>query len=385
MWDPETLTISEVEVDTYGVALTSEPTAAAVTLTVTTTDFGRLRLTDATLGTPDRTWPLTFTPENWDTPQAITLLPVRDADSVQNTVALRHAATGGDYRGFSGNYAVTITDVDAPTENIVLSVDRSEVPEGGGAVSLQVTARLDGAALTSAASVAVTVGAGTADAADFTASPASFTLRIAADSYSASGTVTLRPADDDIVEETETVTVAGTTTATQEGTATVLGVTGAEVRIADDDTRGVTVSAATLAVAEARSATYTVVLDSEPTGEVTVTPAVTGNSDVTVVPAVLTFTAQSWDTPQPVTVSAANDDDTADDEATVTHTVAGSDYGNRVPAASVAVSVKDDDSQGLSVSTGALTVPEGGSATYTVVLDSAPSGTVTVSPTGRGG
>ena len=66
----------------------------------------------------------------------------------------------------------------------------------------------------------------------------------------------------------------------------MLGVTGAEVTITDDDERGVAVEAADpLEVAENGSATYTVVLDSEPTGEVTVTdddvPSTTINLSVT--------------------------------------------------------------------------------------------------------
>ena len=196
--------------------------------------------------------------------------------------------------------------------------------------------------------------------------------------------MTLTPVDDALVEGPETVTVSGTTTATQEGTTTLLGVSGAQVTIADDDTRGVTVSAATLTVPENASATYTVVLDSEPTDDVTVTLTVEGDRDVTVTPEdlTLTFTADDWDEPQTVTVSAADDDDTTNDDATVTHTVAGADYGsNNVTAASVTVTVTDDDTQGVTVSPDALTVPEGGSGTYTVVLDFAPAGAVTVTVT----
>ena len=388
VFSPEALTLSESDVtaNAFTVALTSEPTET-VTLTVTSPDFNRLSLSSEDFtALPDDEWTLTFTPDNWDEPQPLHLIPGGDDDSVTNTVRLGHAAAGGDYGSVREDYAVTLTDVDAPSRNVALSVDRSEVPEGGGAQTLRVTARLDGAALTSAATVAVTVGTGTAEAADFVASPETFDLTITAGGFSADRTVTLTPVDDALVEGPETVTVTGTTTATQEGTTTVLVVTGTEVAIADDDTRGVTVEAADpLAVAENGRATYTVVLDSEPEGAVTVTPEVTGDADVTVTPAELTFTADNWDRAQTVTVSAADDDDTADDTATVTHAVAGADYGeNRVTAASVSVSVGDDDALGVVVSTGRLTVPEGGSMTYTVVLASAPSGTVTVRPTATG-
>ena len=88
------------------------------------------------------------------------------------------------------------------------------------------------------------------------------------------------------------------------------------------------------------------VLTSEPTGTVTVTPAVTGSPTVTVSGA-LTFTASDWDQAQTVTVSAQDDADAVNDTATVAHTVSGPDYGT-VTAEDIAVTVGDDET----VSTG---------------------------------
>ena len=85
----------------------------------------------------------------------------------------------------------------------------------------------------------------------------------------------------------------------------------ATLTVTDDDTRGVAVSPTELPVPEGGDATYTVVLESEPTGPVTVAPtrATGSSSDVTVSPTNLSFTAANWDTAQTVTVSAAADDD----------------------------------------------------------------------------
>ncbi len=71
---------------------------------------------------------------------------------------------------------------------------------------------------------------------------------------------------------------------------------------------------------------------------------------------------------------------TADDldEADETLTVDGTVEGLTVEAA--ALTVEDDDERGVSVSPTALTVPEGGSASYTVALASRPTGPVTVTP-----
>ena len=99
--------------------------------------------------------------------------------------------------------------------------------------------------------------------------------------------------------------------------------TGTVVNILDDDFRGVTVSKSSLTVNEGGTGTYTVVLDSKPTGDVTVTPSrSSGDTDVTVSVA-LTFTPDNWSSAQPVTVSAAQDLDSNNDTAVIGHAVSG--------------------------------------------------------------
>ena len=43
--------------------------------------------------------PLTFTPENWNVPQTVTLKAVHDDDARDGAVVLTHAASGGGYGG----------------------------------------------------------------------------------------------------------------------------------------------------------------------------------------------------------------------------------------------------------------------------------------------
>ena len=118
------------------------------------------------------------------------------------------------------------------------------------------------------------------------------------------------------------------------------------VTIVDDDTRGVTTSqTGTLSVDEAGTAAYTVVLDSRPTGDVTVTPGVldVADADISVSPA-LTFGPGTWDVPQTVTVTAGADDNGVDGSAIITHTVSGGDYGdNAVTAPSILVVEQDSE------------------------------------------
>ena len=146
----------------------------------------------------------------------------------------------------------------------------------------------------------------------------------------------------------------------------------------------VTVAAADpVAVAEGGSATYTVVLDAEPTADVTI--AITSdNADVTVQPASLAFTPGNWQTAQTVTVSAARDDDSVDDAATLGHAASGADNYAGIAVASVNVAVTDDDTAGVTVSESSLSLEEGSEATYTVVLDTQPTTDVFIYPTAHG-
>ena len=130
------------------------------------------------------------------------------------------------------------------------------------------------------------------------------------------------------------------------------------VVIVDDDTRGVTVKATgTLQIDEGGTAAYKVVLDSEPTGDVSVTPQVqeAANADISV-SETLTFTPRNWNTPQNVTVTAEADDNDVNGSATVTHTVDGGDYGSGgVTAYSVLVAEKDTE-DGDTLHSGAVTI-----------------------------
>ena len=141
----------------------------------------------------------------------------------------------------------------------------------------------------------------------------------------------------------------------------------------------VRVSETALTVPEDGSATYTVVLDTAPTAAVTITVATAegGDADLTAAPGTLTFTTDDWSTAQTVTVSAADDGDADDGTATFTHSANGGGYDD-VVIASVSAAEADDDTVGVAVSASTLPVPEGGSATYTLVLGTAPTAAVEV-------
>ena len=167
----------------------------------------------------------------------------------------------------------------------------------------------------------------------------------------------------------------------------------AAVTITDDDTAGspgVTIvqSAGSTSVSEdGGTDSYTVVLKTQPTADVTVT--LTAGTDVQVSPASLTFThgnSGNWNIEQTVTVTGVNDDiDNAGDSRTVTigHAATSTDSNYTITSAgSVIVTVSDDDTAGVSISSNMLTVLEsGGRASYTVKLNSQPLGSVVITAT----
>ena len=155
-----------------------------------------------------------------------------------------------------------------------------------------------------------------------------------------------------------------------------------EVVVADGMTGSLTFSPASVTVVEGESTTYTVVLDTEPTGNVGITTSIAG-AHVQVRPLVLRFTTSNWNEPQTVTVSGNEDNDGDDQTDEVIHTALGGGYTG--VQGNVGVTVKDDDVASLVFSRTSLTLVEGGrSAAYTVRLGMAPSGTVTLTPTMTG-
>ena len=306
---------------------------------------------------------LTFTPDNWDVPQTVTVTCAEDDNAEDEESIVTHTVGGGDYEGVSApGVTVSVTDNDTPA--VILSESSLTIDEGGtGTYTMKLNTEPTG-------NVTVTIGdpANT----DVTADPASLTFTPQNWSIPQTVTVTVQE-DDDAVTDTAAVThiVSGA----DYGSVTADNVT---VSVTDNDTASLTISDSSFNVNEVCNETYTIQLDSKPTGIVTVTiNDPTDNIAVTAEPATLTFTPDNWDVPQTITVTCAEDDNAVNEESIVTHTVGGGDYEG-VSAPGVTVSVADNDTRGVTLSESPLTIDEGGTGTYTVRLDTEPTGIVTV-------
>jgi Domain of unknown function (DUF4347)/Bacterial Ig domain/SMP-30/Gluconolactonase/LRE-like region len=131
------------------------------------------------------------------------------------------------------------------------------------------------------------------------------------------------------------------------------------------------------------TASFTVVLTSQPPADVTIPISSSDTTEGTVSTSSLTFTPTNWSMPQTVIVTGVDDfvDDGNINYTVVTSQTQSADpLYNHLAVADVTVTNQDDDTAGTTVTptTGLITTEAGGQATFTVVLDSQPLNTVTI-------
>ena len=371
--EPTLLTVTEGSTSTYSVVLDSEPTASV------TIEISGHSGTDVTLSTTT----LMFTSDTWSQSQAVTVTATEDEDAAADpNVKLSHMVTGiREYQSVTADpVTVTIVENDVST----LSVDNARAGEGDGHVVFEVTIS---AASDATTTVDYATSDGTATAGDdYTA--ASSTLSFPANSTS-SLTISVAVIDDAVdedEEETFTLTLSGAAGAELAGGETTLVVTGT---ITDDDVPSVTVGFATSthAVAEGATTTITVLLSKNPEREVVVPLVRTdqggaSTTDYTGVPESVTF--QPGETESSLTFAAV-DDQIDDDGESVELTLGTLPEGVTASStsATTTVSITDDDTAGVTIEPTLLTVTEGSTSTYSVVLDSEPTATTTIEINGH--
>ena len=255
--------------------------------------------------------------------------------TASGTVTVNVSANAAQDAVGNGNTAATVATTIYTPPAITIVAGTSPVTEGTSAVFTLSRAGSTTAALT--VNVTVSEAGG-----DMVAASNEGDRTVTFLANAATATLSVTTASDNVDEANSVVTATISADTGSPAGYSVGTPASAMVTVEDDDTRGVKVSATALPVNEGSTGTYTVVLNSQPTASVTVTPSRTGSSDVTFSPATLTFTTSTWSMVQTVTVTAAQDSDAVDDSATISHAVTGGDYA-AVTADSVVVTVDDDE------------------------------------------
>ena len=265
------------DLGTYSVALTSQPTG---TVTITPVSSA-----PAVVAAPT---PLTFTAENWDTPQIVAATGVDDDvdNSPGRTATITHTVAGGDYDGVEGP-VIEVAEVLDDEISVVASAAALTLEEtGSGSYTLTLSEPPSPLAPVTVRPVSSDAGVASVSA------PLTFT----AENWDTPQTVAVNGVNDDIdnADDRRTARIAHEV----EGNFHVgVDLPEVAVTVTDDDVPAVAVSVSGIDLSEGDSEIYTVALATEPAGAVTVTPA-SSDPAVAAVSEPLTFTAANWNQPR---------------------------------------------------------------------------------------
>ncbi|MCY3757551.1 MAG: hypothetical protein OXG96_07485, partial [Acidobacteria bacterium] len=360
---PTQLTIGEGGSDSYEVVLTSKPTQD-VTVTISHSGNPDIRIEKGTL---------IFTGASWNQPQTVTVEALPDDDAADDSARLAHSATSSD-----GSYdGLILRDVrisvrDDDSVGVRIAPTHLSIPEGASRDYTVV--------LTSKPALAVVLKV-SSDNSDLTPSPGSLTFDPA--DWNTPQTIRARAAqDDDARDDSARFSHAATgADPTYHG----IPVDDLGIVVRDNDSAGVKVTPTRLEMPEDASTTYTVSLTSRPSQPVVVALSHSGDPDISANVAQVSFAPSEWETPGTVTVRASRDPDALDDSATLKHSASSTDSTyDGAPVDPVRITVGDLDSAGIAITPLLLTIDEGYSRTYTVVLTSKPSQDVVVEVNRRG-
>jgi hypothetical protein len=359
---------------TFTVALTSQP-LASVTIPITCADSTEGTAAPATL---------TFTVANWNAPQTVTVTGVNDdlADGAQGYGVTVGPTTSTDpaYAGLDPD-DVALTNIDNDSPGVIVTPTSGLVTSEAGAKATFTVV------LASQPTAGVTIPVSSSDPGEGTAAPASVVFTTA--NWNAPQTVTATGLDDAIADGNQPYDlVLSPAISTDPGYA---GIDPANVAVTnlDNDTAAVLVAPTSglVTTESGGTATFNVVLTSEPVSEVAISVTSSKPGEASTSVSTLVFTPANFSAPQRVTVTGL-DDAVADGNqvyAIVLGTAVSTDPSYAlIDPPDIAASNLDNDAAAIQVTpaSGLATSESGASDVFTVVLLSQPTGnvTITVSP-----
>ena len=318
---------------------------------------------------------ITFTAADWNQAQTVVVTGVNDDvdDGDQAYTITTSVAAGGDpnYNGVPVS-DVSVTNTDDDTASVIVVPNAGLVTtEAGGTATFRVR-------LASRPTLPVTIALTSSDTTEGTITSVVPLVFTTAD-WMTDKVVTVTGQNDDLMDGTIDYTITGTL-ATGDTVYRVVTMNSVAVQNTDDDVAAITVTAAAkLTVSElGTKQTYTVVLASKPTSDVSVPIQSLDPSEGTVLPTSITFTTLNWNLAQTVELTGADDAITDGTQQYVIRTgAATSADGNYqgMQGADVAAETTDNDAAGITITPtiGLVTTEAGGTATFTVVLNSQPT------------
>jgi len=333
----------------FSVKLNSKPDAE-VTIDVSSND-----LTEGSVSPLS----LKFTPENWNADHDVIVTGVNDdeADGNQSFDIVLAAAvsTDGDYSG-KNPADVSVTNIDDDSAGFTVSSIIGSTSESGDTATFNVW-------MNSKPSAIVTVDLSSTDITEGTSLPTRLTFTTV--DWKAMRTVVVNGVNDDEADGNQSYKIVLAEATSVD--AAYDGIKPADVSVTniDNDSAGIRVSSISQNLIEGSPvpATFTVVLNSEPSADVNIGIYSNDESEGTITTANLTFTTETWNEEQTIIVTGVNDDE-ADGNQTFTiildpPTSADENYSAINPT-DVSVTNIDNNSAGIIVSTISGTTNEGG-------------------------
>ncbi|MBK8171582.1 MAG: hypothetical protein IPK60_14710 [Sandaracinaceae bacterium] len=355
---------------TFSVALLDAPSGSV---------FISISSSDLTEGTPNPTT-LAFTPFNFASPQTVTVTGADDVlvdGDVSYSVVIAPAISV-DLR-YSGLDAedVTLLNEDDDVAGVTLNRTSGLVTSEAG-LDDTFTVRLD-----TEPSADVTISFSSSDLSEGDVTPTSVTFT--SSDWDTPRTITVLGVDDVVADGDIMFTVLSSAASSTDPSYNLLAVDDVSATNSDNETPGITVTpTGGLTTSEVGgTASFVLVLDSQPSADVSVSLSSDDTSEGTVSPVTLTFGAVDWNLPQMVTVTGVND--LVDDGDVAYHIVtaaaasADADY-NGLIADDVDITNLDNDAASVIVTptSGLVTTERGATASFTIVLTSEPTADVSV-------
>jgi hypothetical protein len=381
-----------VNVDNDGVSISVQPTTtlatseagttASFTVTLGSMPSANVTIAVASSDTSEATVStasIVFTPASWNVGQTVTVTGVDDflddGDQPFTITLGASVSTDPTYNGIDPP-DLTGTNADNDTASIIVQPTSGLVTsEAGGTDAFSVV-------LGSQPTDTVTIAVASSDASEGTTLQSSLTFTPA--NWNQAQTVNVVGVDDVLADSTQLYTIVLSPAVSTD--ALYGGMNPADVSVSnlDNDISAITVDPTNgLVVSEFMDTdTFTMVLDTAPTANVTVTLTSSDPTEGTVLPASVTFTPSNWNVPQTITVTGVND--TIADGNQIFTIITGAAQSADPTYAGLAVAdvevtnIDNDTAQVYVKARRRLLVSENGqSATFRVRLTVQPTATVT--------
>lgn len=322
----------------------------------------------------------TFTSSNWNVPQTFTITGVDDSvadGDIPYEISLHVSASSDGRYAALADRRVMVTNDDDESPGITLSPTAGSVTtEAGGTATLMV--RLDSQPTTD-----VTLSITSDTLSEGTVAPVSLTFT--STNWDIAQSMIATGVDDAVADGPRVYNIHAAVSATTDPNYVGRSASDAVVTNLDDDSAGILVAPTSgLATTESGGTdTFSIRLSSAPLANVSVALSSSDATEGAIAPGSVIFTTANWNVPQVITISGVNDSGVDGDIAyqivTAAATSTDSSYSG-MNASDVSVINQDNDSAAIIVMpTSGLAPVEGGiAASYSVVLNSQPTATVTL-------